>query len=415
MFTRIGGAAYKADLSTTTALCSALGNPHLGFRSVHVAGTNGKGSVSSFLASVLFESGLKTGLFTSPHLRDFRERIRINGEMISESYVIDFVEKNMLLFDKLQPSFFEMSFAMAASYFRDMNVDIAIIETGMGGRLDSTNLITPLVSVITNIGFDHVQFLGNTLAGIAREKAGIIKPGIPVVIGERNIETDNVFITHAQNLKSPVFFAEDDYELNNLRYKPDTNMLTVDVIHPDKSVLADIHSPLPGNYQAKNLVTVFKTCEILNTLGFRLDENVLRKGIENTICNTGILGRWQILNRNPLAIADTGHNEHGIRQVLIQIGKIRYSRLHFVLGLVADKDMNSVLSQLPANAIYYFCKPDIPRGFDAMKLASIASKFGLKGIVYSSVTEAYQNALNNSLENDFIFVGGSTFVVAEVV
>lgn len=415
MFTRIGAAAYKADLSTTINLCEALGNPEQGFRAIHIAGTNGKGSVSSFTASVLQESGYKTGLFTSPHLRDFRERIRINGLMIPETYVAEFVSANMPLFTKLKPSFFEMSFAMAACYFRDENVDIAVIETGMGGRLDSTNLVRPLASVITNIGFDHMQFLGNTLAAIAAEKAGIIKPNIPIIIGERNPETDDVFTQTAEKHASPILFAEDFYTVVNHLYSTEKNLLQASYKSEVTGDNIELISPLPGIYQLKNLKTTLTLLKLVSAKLPTITQKTISDGVFNVLVNTGILGRWQVLKNKPLAIADTGHNEHGIKWVLEQIGLIKFERLHVVLGMVSDKDVSHVLELFPKNAQYYFCKPTIPRGLEVEELVKLANFHGLYGEAFTSVKEAFNAALLKADEKDFIFVGGSTFVVAEVV
>ncbi len=415
MFTRIGAAAYKADLSTTINLCNALGNPEQGFKAIHIAGTNGKGSVSSFTASVLQESGYKTGLFTSPHLRDFRERIRINGLMIPEAYVAEFVNSNMQLFTELKPSFFEMSFAMAACYFRDENVDIAVIETGMGGRLDSTNLVRPMASVITNIGFDHMQFLGDTLTAIAIEKAGIIKPNIPVIIGERNPETDEVFVQTAKKHASPIYFAEDFYTVDKHQYAAETNLLSATLKDQVAAEVFNLVSPLPGIYQLKNLKTTLTLLRHVSPQLHSITHETVCDGISNVLINTGILGRWQVLRSKPLAIADTGHNQHGLKGVLEQIGLIKFQKLHVVLGMVSDKDVNHVLELFPKNAQYYFCKPSIPRGLDVKELVKLANFHGLYGEAFTSVQEAFNAALLKADEKDFIFVGGSTFVVAEVV
>lgn len=415
MFTRIGAAAYKADLSTTINLCRALGNPEQSFKAIHIAGTNGKGSVSSFTASVLKESGYKTGLFTSPHLRDFRERIRINGIMIPEDYVANFVSTNHALFTKLKPSFFEMSFAMAACYFRDEHVDIAVIETGMGGRLDSTNLVHPVATVITNIGLDHMQFLGETLAAIATEKAGIIKPNIPVIIGERNRETDEVFVQTAKKHASPICFAEDIYTIDEHQYTAETNLLSAILRDTIAAETFTLVSPLPGIYQLKNLKTTLTLLKHVSPKLHSITHETVCAGISNVLINTGILGRWQVLRSKPLAIADTGHNQHGLKGVLEQIGLIKYQKLHVVLGMVSDKDIGPVLELFPKNAQYYFCKPSIPRGLEVSELVKIANFHGLYGEAFTSVEEAFNAALLQADEKDFIFVGGSTFVVAEVV
>lgn len=411
MFQRIGAAAYKADLSNTIKLCHAIGNPELEFSSIHIAGTNGKGSTSNMLASILQEKGLKVGLHTSPHLRDFRERIRINGDMIPEQYIIDFVEKYRNDFETIEPSFFEMTYAMAVKYFSDQKVDIAVMECGMGGRLDSTNTVKSIVSVITNIGFDHVQFLGDTLPKIAGEKAGIIKATIPVVIGETNEETQSVFINKSKELNSSIVFADQTYSSIIKSKEP----LIIDLHKNNIPAYSDIKMPLEGSYQLKNILTVSTVVDELNKQGFEITPNIFSRGIENTVINTHFAGRWQRLNDKPLTICDTGHNEDGIRLVLNQISTISHNNLHFVIGMVNDKDINKVLSMLPNDAIYYFCKADIPRGMPADELQKMASQHGLTGSIYKSVNEAYNAALKKANDDDLVFIGGSTFTVAEVV
>ncbi|MCK5080252.1 MAG: bifunctional folylpolyglutamate synthase/dihydrofolate synthase [Bacteroidales bacterium] len=390
MFQRIGPAAYKADLSNTIELCKLLGNPENAFRSVHVAGTNGKGSVSHMIASVLQEAGYKTGLYTSPHLKDFRERIRINGAMIPEEKVVDFISAHKQGFTGIGLSFFEMTVGMAFDYFSKEKVDIAVVETGMGGRLDSTNVLTPLLSVITNIGYDHTQFLGDTLKKIAGEKAAIIKSGIPAIIGETQEEVKDVFIDRAKKIGSPLSFA-------------------------DQGNYPGIEPCLAGDWQKRNLKTALAAIIALSKTGFNISEDQIRSGIENTLSNTGLLGRWQILQNKPLAICDIGHNRDGVREVLKMIDQTPHQTLHFVLGLVADKNAEAVLELLPESATYYFCKADIPRGMDVHELKEQASKYHLSGKSYKSVKEAYQAALGNANENDLVFVGGSTFVVAEIL
>lgn len=411
MFQRIGAAAYKADLSNTIKLCHAIGNPELEFSSIHIAGTNGKGSTSNMLASILQEKGLKVGLHTSPHLRDFRERIRINGDMIPEQYIIDFVEKYRNDFETIEPSFFEMTYAMAVKYFSDQKVDIAVMECGMGGRLDSTNTVKSIVSVITNIGFDHVQFLGDTLPKIAGEKAGIIKATIPVVIGETNEETQSVFINKSKELNSSIVFADQTYSSIIKSKEP----LIIDLHKNNIPAYSDIKMPLEGSYQLKNILTVSTVVDELNKQGFEITPNIFSRGIENTVINTHFAGRWQRLNDKPLTICDTGHNEDGIRLVLNQISTISHNNLHFVIGMVNDKDINKVLSMLPNDATYYFCKADIPRGMPADELQKMASQHGLTGSIYKSVNEAYNAALREANDDDLVFIGGSTFTVAEVV
>jgi dihydrofolate synthase/folylpolyglutamate synthase len=417
MFQRVGAAAYKADLNNTIAICKLLGNPENKFRSIHVAGTNGKGSTSHMLASILQEAGLKVGLYTSPHLRDFRERIKINGEMIPEEYVVDFVEKYSTDFEKIKPSFFEMTVGLAFEYFVTKKVDIAIIEVGLGGRLDSTNVITPLVSVITNISYDHTALLGNTLEKIAAEKAGIIKEKIPVVVGETVNETRNIFLNKTEETRSPIVFAGELFQIKDATHvNRDHLILSLDIAKDDQIIYKDLECQLPGLYQKKNVRTVLAAIEVLNsTSDLKLTEDDVRKGIAKVITNTGLLGRWQILNNDPLVIADTAHNEAGIKEVLHQLDFIKYNRLHFVLGMVSDKDISTVLGMLPKKASFYFCKANIPRAMDAKELASQAAAFELKGNVFGSVSEALSAAKKNASSEDLVFVGGSTFTVAEVV
>ncbi|HAQ65445.1 MAG TPA: dihydrofolate synthase [Bacteroidales bacterium] len=415
MFQRIGAAAYKADLSVTVALCRALGNPQVKFPSVHIAGTNGKGSVSHITASVLRQAGYRTGLFTSPHLRDYRERMRINGVMIPEQFVTRFVEQNIPLFEKVKPSFFEMTFAMACEWFASEKIEVAVMETGMGGRLDSTNTCRTVLSVITNISPDHMQFLGDTLPKIAAEKAGIIRSGIPVIIGQTQKETDYVFTDRCRELNSRCLHADQEFEVNSVSYLQDRNVLQMDVLKNGFPYLPDLFSPLPGSYQIKNIITAVKVNEMLPDAGFLTTIENFRKGLERVIIDTGITGRWQKLGDNPSSFCDTGHNEDGIRQVLHQLSLMHYRKLHFVIGMVADKDINHVLSLLPEDAVYYFCRAGIPRALAADALAAIALTYGLKGTICGSVDDAYRMARENAGTNDIVLVGGSTFVVAEVV
>lgn len=390
MYQRIGNAAYKANLDNTYRLSEILNHPEKQFKSVHIAGTNGKGSTSHMLASVLQEAGYKVGLYTSPHLKDFRERIKINGAMISENEVIDFVKEYKNEFEKIQLSFFEWTVGLAFHYFANQKVDIAIIETGLGGRLDSTNIVTPEVAVITNISMDHTQFLGNTLAKIAAEKAGIIKPTIPVIIGETQSEIKHVFIEKATQLNATIQFA-------------------------DKLSLKEYESDLKGVYQQQNKKTVLATIQILQQLGWKIAENHIKQGLLNVVKNTGLMGRWQVLNNQPLTVCDTGHNEAGIKLILAQINQQSFEKLHFVLGVVNDKDITNILQLLPKNATYYFCQANIPRALDVNILAEKATVVGLSGTIFSSVEAAYKAAQQNATAQDLIFIGGSTFVVAEVV
>ena len=390
MYQRIGNAAYKANLDNTYRLSELLHHPEKKFKCVHIAGTNGKGSTSHMLASILQEAGYKVGLYTSPHLKDFRERIKINGEMIPESEVIDFVEEYKNEFEKIQLSFFEWTVGLAFHYFANQKVDIAIVETGLGGRLDSTNIVTPEVAVITNISMDHTQFLGDTLAKIAAEKAGIIKSTIPVVIGETQPEIKPVFIEKARQLGAPIQFADE---------------------YPTQ----EYESDLKGAYQQKNKKTVVATIQILQTLGWKIAANHIKKGLLNVVNNTGLMGRWQVLNKQPLTVCDTGHNEAGIKLILAQLAEQDYEKLHFVLGVVNDKDITNILQLLPNNAIYYFCQANIPRALDVNTLAEKATAVGLSGTTFPSVEAAYKAVQKNATAKDMIFIGGRTFVVAEVV
>lgn len=415
MFQRTGPAAYKPDLGNTIAICNLLQNPQNNFISIHVAGTNGKGSTSHMLASIFQEAGYKTGLYTSPHLKDFRERIKINGQMISQDYVAEFVSKYHSDFDKIKPSFFEMTVGLAFDYFSHEKVDIAIIEVGLGGRLDSTNVITPILSVITNISFDHMNLLGDTLPKIANEKAGIIKQNIPVVIGETDNQTKEVFIQKANQNSSKIYFADNNLHIENCsEFNPLQNYFTVDVYKGNTLIYSRLKCGLNGDYQQKNILTVLQSVEILKER-FKIKDENIRNGILNVANNTGLMGRWQKINSTPLAICDTGHNEAGIRYVLNQIKKIPFEKLHFVIGVVNDKEVDKIIEMFPKNASYYFCKANIPRALPENELYEIATKKGLKGTFYKTVKDAYNEALNSAQKNDLVFVGGSTFVVAEVV
>lgn len=391
MYQKQGASAYKEDLTNTILLANHLNNPEKEIKTIHVAGTNGKGSTSHFLASILQEAGYKTGLYTSPHLKDFRERIKINGEDISENFVVDFIASNKSFFEENQLSFFEMTVGLAFDYFRQENVDIAIIEVGLGGRLDSTNIISPLLSVITNIGLDHIQFLGNTIEKIASEKAGIVKPKTPVVIGEYTSETKPVFENKANDMQSEIFFASE----------------LIQETYP---------SVLLGDYQIQNKKTVLQAIRVLQSQNeFQISEENIKDGFWNVVKNTGLQGRWQQLGTHPKIICDTAHNKHGLEIVMKQLQREEFDVLHFVLGVVNDKDLDDVLPLFPKNAKYYFCKPNIPRGLEASILAETATSFRLNGKVFNSVTEAYEEAKKNASENDFIYIGGSTFVVAEIL
>lgn len=389
MYQRVGKAAYKADLNNTIELCKLLDNPENKFKSIHIAGTNGKGSTSHMIASILQEAGLNVGLYTSPHLKDFRERIKINGEMIPEKNVIDFVDEYKSAFEKINLSFFEWTVGLAFDHFAKQQVDVAVIETGLGGRLDSTNAITPLVSTITNIGLDHTQFLGDTIEKIAIEKAGIIKDNIPVVIGETQKECADIFIESATKHKSPITFA-------------------------DTKTYTSYECDLKGLYQQKNIKTALTTIEVLKG-EFKLKEEAIIQGLKHVVRNTGLMGRWQVLNDKPYTVCDTAHNLEGIKYIIEQIKSISYHELHIVFGIVNDKSIDKVLSIMPKDAIYYFCKPNIPRGLDAKLLQEQAIAHQLNGKIYESVAKAFIAAKHESTIDDMIYIGGSTFVVAEVV
>jgi dihydrofolate synthase / folylpolyglutamate synthase len=416
MFHRIGAAAYKPDLNNTIALCNVLDNPQNTVKCIHIAGTNGKGSVSNMLASILQEADYRTGLYTSPHLKDFRERIRINGKKISRQYVCSFVEQYKADFEKIKPSFFEMTVGLAFNYFRDKKVDIAIIETGLGGRLDSTNVITPILSIITNIGYDHMNLLGNTLPEIAAEKAGIIKKNIPVVIGESKPELNELFKKAAKKNNAPIYFANRNYkaEISTKEKKANSQYLKVNVFRKEERIFNNLKLDLIANYQLKNCITVMQSIEILQNK-LNVKNSQIKRGLSKVSLNTGFAGRWQILSRRPLMIADTGHNVDGVVEVMKMLVKYKYNTLHFVLGMVNDKEIDTILKLLPRKAIYYFCKADIPRGLDANVLQGKAGLYNLTGKNYSSVKNAVRAAIKNAHTDDMIFIGGSTFTVAEAI
>jgi dihydrofolate synthase/folylpolyglutamate synthase len=421
MFTRDGPSAFKKDLTNTIELCKRLDNPQDKFKSVHIAGTNGKGSTSHMLAAILQTAGYKTGLYTSPHLKDFRERIRINGEMISEQDVIDFVEKHSADFEEIKPSFFEMTVAMAFDVFAKQKVDVAIVEVGLGGRLDSTNIITPLLSVITNIGWDHVNMLGDTLQLIAGEKAGIIKPDIPVIIGEYQPDVADVFLNKATEKNAPVSFASEEWdvlksEAGSLKSEVIQDYIDFQIAKKDSGLKTqDLRLDLPGTYQLKNVKTVLSTVDGLRKQGFVITDEHIKTALKQVKKLTGLYGRWEVLSHHPLTICDTGHNPEGIAEVLKNIENVPYDKLHFVIGVVNDKDISKILAMLPKNALYYFCKPNIPRGLDANSLKQQAASFGLQGKNYPSVKAAFSAAQTNAGKNDLVFIGGSTFVVAEII
>ncbi|REG85151.1 bifunctional folylpolyglutamate synthase/dihydrofolate synthase [Winogradskyella sediminis] len=390
MYQNKGNSAFKKDLTNTLSLAKHLNHPEECFKSIHVAGTNGKGSTSHMLASVLQEAGYKVGLYTSPHLKDFRERIRINGQVITKPSVIGFIKRNKAFLEANNLSFFEMTVGMAFDYFAKQKVDIAIIEVGLGGRLDSTNIITPQLSVITNIGLDHVQILGNTLKDIAAEKAGIIKKHVPVVIGETQTETADVFKVKAKTMLSEIYFA-------------------------DQLINTILETDLKGAYQKHNLKTVIQSVKVLNNLGFSISEQHLEIGLLNVVDNTGLQGRWQILDKTPIIICDTAHNKEGLTSVMTQLEEETFYHLHMVFGVVSDKDLQSIIPLLPKHATYYFCQPNVQRGLDAEILKKTFQNYGLIGSVYKSVPLALSAAKSVAKVNDLIYVGGSTFVVAEII
>ncbi|MEM9859257.1 MAG: folylpolyglutamate synthase/dihydrofolate synthase family protein [Bacteroidota bacterium] len=406
MFQRVGNSAFKKDLTNTIKLCEALNFPQHQFKSIHVAGTNGKGSSSHMLASVLQQAGYKTGLYTSPHLKDFSERIRINGDSVDPSFVVDFVERIKPFIDKLAPSFFEITVAMAFDYFAHHQVDIAVVEVGMGGRLDSTNVILPEVSLITNISMDHAQWLGDTLEKIAGEKAGIIKDHVPVVISEKQPEVVEVFVKKALEHQSEIYFAEEEFDLN---LSPDSHE-----VYQNGELLMVVNPDLKGYYQKRNIPGVLKTLDVLKGRGFTITENNVLTGLENVISNTGLNGRWQVMSENPKIICDVGHNEAGVSQIITQLSKEEFDHLFIVWGMVKDKESQKVLELLPKSATYLFCQPSIPRAMSAEQLAKEAYPIGLKGHIVPNVNEAVSSAKDLALPKDMIFIGGSTFVVAEL-
>ena len=390
LYQNVGKSAYKADLTQTLKLAKQLNHPEHQFKSVHVGGTNGKGSTAHMLASILQEAGYKVGLYTSPHLKDYRERIRINGELISEDFVVDFVSTHKTFFETNALSFFEMSVGMAFAYFAQEQVDIAVVEVGLGGRLDSTNILNPEVSVITNIGLDHTQFLGTTLEAIAGEKAGIIKPNTPIVIGETQLDTEAIFRTKATKAQAPIYFAD---QLVEVRYP----------------------TSLKGTYQIHNVRTVLQTIEILNSRAFTIPIEAIQLGLLKVAENTGLRGRWEILGSFPTIICDTAHNREGLSLVFKQLQSEKFQRLHIVLGMVNDKDVLSLLELFPKQAQYYFCKPNIPRGLEAAQLAQVFTEHGFEGSLHTSVKDALKAAKQSASHNDLIYIGGSTFVVAEII
>lgn len=413
MFTRVGASAFKKDLDNTIALCNALGNPQNKYKTIHIGGTNGKGSTSHMLAAILQQVGYKTGLYTSPHLKDFRERIRVNGKMVAKKFVIDFVRQQEQLISEIEPSFFEVTVGMAFSYFEQAQVDVAVIEVGLGGRLDSTNIILPDLSVITNISLDHTNMLGNTFGEIAFEKAGIIKQNTPIVIGERHPETDPVFIKKAKEQNANLVFAEDELSANHISKL--ANTLKLNIFQKDQVLLKGLQLDLTGTYQLKNILTVIDAVKELRKIGYQIPDEAIYQALKNVKKLTGLQGRWQTLAKKPLIICDTGHNKAGISEVIQNISQTPHQNLHMVIGMVKDKDISAVLALLPKNANYYFSQPNLERALSVKELAEQASNFSLKGKTFNTVEEALAAAKNQAKDDDLIFVGGSTFVVAEII
>lgn len=412
MFSRIGAAAYKADLTNTIRLCDSLGNPQHRFKSIHVAGTNGKGSTSHMLAAILQTAGYKTGLYTSPHLKDFRERIKINGEMVTEEFVIDFTEKINPLIEEIEPSFFEITVAMAFEYFAQQQVDVAVIETGLGGRLDSTNIIIPELSIITNIGWDHMNLLGDSLEKIAFEKAGIIKESIPVVVGEVLPETETLFEKTAKERNAPLSIASHKRQVVDWNWEK--HELVAEVAEEHHTDHKKYHLDLPGVYQTKNLLTVLEACSQLQQLGWKLDDKIIHKGLQHTKKITGLHGRWEIIHTSPLVVLDVAHNVDGMRQLVQQAEVTEHNQLHIVIGMVKDKDVERVLALLPKTAAYYFTKAQIPRALPEDELMETAVGLKLKGDSFSHVNDAIEFALQHAHPDDLIIVCGSVFLVGEV-
>jgi dihydrofolate synthase/folylpolyglutamate synthase len=410
MFSRTGPAAIKPSLDNTIALCAHLGNPHTKFKSIHVAGTNGKGSVSHMLASIFQEHGFKTGLYTSPHLKDFRERIKIDGKMIEKDFVVDFTTSIMDFIEEKEPSFFEATVGMAFQYFSENNVDIAIIETGLGGRLDSTNVIDPLISVITNIGYDHMSILGNTLEAIAYEKAGIIKKNKPIVIGKSNSATAQVFNEKATSCFSKIIFTEEEYEIENIKQENDLLSFIIKRNNQERTIV----SPLSSLYQLENIRTVVATIDELKLLGYPISDTTISNGILKTIQNTGLRGRWEKISDHPKTIIDVGHNPDGIKEILRQLSLTAYKNLHIIIGLSKDKDYVEILSMLPKDASYAFTQANIPRALDASTLKQEANQFKLEGSTHNNVNDALAHVRMKADPNDLILICGSLFVIGEL-
>ncbi len=408
VFQKVGGSAYKEGLDNSLALDEYFSHPHAKYKTIHVAGTNGKGSTSHILAAILQSAGYKVGLYTSPHLVDFRERIRINGEKISEQYVVDFVAEHHIFYESIHPSFFELTMTMAFKYFADTQVDVAIIEVGLGGRLDSTNIITPDLGIVTNISFDHTQFLGDTLEKIAEEKAGIIKPNIPIIIGEAEGDVRQVFQNTADRVGAPIRFAEDENIVRS--WNVDKGILYIDT-----SQYANLKNGLSGYAQLKNTATILCAIDELKKIGYTISDNALYDGFEHIVELTGLMGRWQIIQHSPKIICDTGHNVGGVKYIVEQLKNEKYRQLHFILGVVNDKDISGILTLLPKDANYYFVKASIPRALGADELKQKAQVFGLEGDCYPSVDEGAIAALKVAGDDDLIFVGGSNFTVGDAL
>ncbi len=413
MYQRVGAAAYKANLDNTLAICAKLGNPEKKLKCIHIAGTNGKGSSSHMLAAILQQAGYKTGLYTSPHLTDFRERIKVNGKMIAQADVVKFVEKYKEAFEEIEPSFFEWTVGLAFDHFVKEEVDIAVIEVGLGGRLDSTNVINPVACLITNIGLDHMNLLGDSLQKIATEKAGIIKSRVPVVISQTQLEVISVFNASAKELKAPIEFADKNYKVLSHAYSG--NVLAATVLNKRLNQQVTYELDLQGSYQLKNLPGVLNMVDVLRSKGFMIEDKEVTHALRQVQKITGLRGRWQLISEKPLVIADTGHNEDGIREVLANLSRYTFRNLHIVLGMVNDKDVSKILKLLPKDALYYFCKASIPRAMDEHELAELAKKAGLKGNVFGTVADALASAKKRATTKDLIFVGGSTFTVADAL
>lgn len=414
MYERQGNAGYQGGLEKTLLMLEKFDNPHLKFPSIHIAGTNGKGSVSSMLASILQEAGYKVGLYTSPHLKTIRERIKINGQMISARWITKFTEKNLNLIDQIKPSFFEINTVMAFCYFAASDIDIAVIETGLGGRLDATNVITPLVSIITSISFDHMKLLGNTLPEIAAEKAGIIKPNVPCVIGEKNLETMPVFTHYAQKNHAPISFADDNYLTINFYQNLLPPIMKVELQDKNQKIYK-LKSPLIGKVQVENIKTVLCTIELLKSYKYKISYDHIRNGFRNVLDNTGLFGRWSYVPNDVPIIMDIGHNIGAVSNLVEMLKNVKKEKLHIVWGMMADKDVEGILGLLPKDAIYYFCSPRVPRALDSTIILDKAKKLNLNGKAYKSVRRALYEAKSHANSKDLIFVGGSAFVVAEAM